>query len=251
MLADDTSTAGDSGPPGGARATLDRELRGAPMLLRMSIDPVYGESLAPFSRRVLYANARYDKLNKLPKGKAAGVALQQLLVNIYSVYESKVLGDKQDVDEGRPCDPLSVDLRDHFLYAPAYDQPGEKAGFVTLGADGLATTGPKKPAGARKSEPQPSPASSTPQSTVATCFSAVILRVAASTVAAAHKKLVDECCAPISGCRIFRYGLDEPNRRSQSYEVYDSPAAVQALLKSAMAEGSTISGGEKEVARVV
>ena len=61
-----------------------------------------------------YANARYDKLNKLPKGKAAGVALQQLLVNIYSVYESKVLGDKQDVDEGRPCDPLSVDLRDHF-----------------------------------------------------------------------------------------------------------------------------------------
>ena len=64
--------------------------------------------------------------------------------------------------------------------------------------------------------------------------------VDASTVAAAHKKLVDECCAPISGCRIFRYGLDEPNRRSQSYEVYDSPAAVQALLKSAMAEGSPL-----------
>ena len=31
--------------------------------------------------------------------------------------------------------------------------------------------------------------------------------VDASTVAAAHKKLVDECCAPIAGCRIFRYGL--------------------------------------------
>ena len=64
--------------------------------------------------------------------------------------------------------------------------------------------------------------------------------VDASTVAAAHKKLVDECCAPIAGCRIFRYGLDEPNRRSQSYEVYDSPAAVQALLKSAMADGSPL-----------
>ena len=68
--------------------------------------------------------------------------------------------------------------------------------------------------------------------------------VDASTVAAAHKKLVVECCSPIAGCRIFRYGLDEPNRRSQSYEVYDSPAAVQALLKSAMAQaslGSTLS----------
>ena len=64
--------------------------------------------------------------------------------------------------------------------------------------------------------------------------------VDASTVAAAHKKLVVECCAPIAGCRIFRYGLDEPNRRSQSYEVYDSPAAVQALLKSAMADGSPL-----------
>lgn len=63
-------------------------------------------------KRVRYHNARYGKLNTIKPRSTQ--SLQTLLLSIYAVYESKVGGDRQDVDAGHKTDPLEVDVRDYW-----------------------------------------------------------------------------------------------------------------------------------------
>lgn len=59
-------------------------------------------------------------------------------------------------------------------------------------------------------------------------------------VEAAHKKLAEFIGGNVSGCRIFRYGIDAENRKSQAYEVYDSPEAVNQMVDVALSDTSPL-----------
>lgn len=60
-----------------------------------------------------------------------------------------------------------------------------------------------------------------------------------ATVAAAHKAF-SEMCATVPGCRVFRVGLNEATKTSQSYEVYDTADALKTLLGKAFEAGSPL-----------
>jgi hypothetical protein len=64
--------------------------------------------------------------------------------------------------------------------------------------------------------------------------------VSSASVSAVYKNLAEFIGSKTPGCRVFRYGLDAYNRRSQAYEVYDSPEAVQQMVNAALSEGSPL-----------
>ena len=68
----------------------------------------------------------------------------------------------------------------------------------------------------------------------------------AETVGAAHKALA-EFAREIPGVRVCRYGLNETNRTSSVYAVYDNPKALKELFDALVTQGSSIMAAETRV----
>jgi hypothetical protein len=72
----------------------------------------------------------------------------------------------------------------------------------------------------------------------------------AETVGAAHKALA-EFAREIPGVKVCRYGLNEANRTSSVYAVYDSPQALKELFDALVTRGSSIMAAETKVTTLI
>lgn len=71
-----------------------------------------------------------------------------------------------------------------------------------------------------------------------------------SSVGAAHKALA-EFARGVPGVRVCRYGLNEADRTSSVYAVYDSPEALQDLFETLVSRGSDIMAAESALTELV
>jgi len=71
-----------------------------------------------------------------------------------------------------------------------------------------------------------------------------------SSVGAAHKALAD-FAGGIPGVRVCRYGLNEEERTSTVYAVYDSPAALQDTFDALVTRGGDIVAEESALTELV
>jgi hypothetical protein len=71
-----------------------------------------------------------------------------------------------------------------------------------------------------------------------------------ASVGAAHKALAD-FASSVPGVRVCRYGLNEDERTSTVYAVYDSPAALQDTFDALVTRGSDIMARESALTELV
>ena len=72
----------------------------------------------------------------------------------------------------------------------------------------------------------------------------------AASVGAAHKALAD-FAGQIPGVRVCRYGLNEADRTSTVYAVYDSPEALKDLYAALVSRGGEIMAAESALTQLI